>query len=707
MRKLIFILAFANVCAIANAQTDSLKSKTLDEVLISATRLEQRVIETPRSAVVISSDAIRSSSYNSVGELLSKQPGIYLVGGNQTPGTNQSLFMRGANSNQVVIMMDGVRITDPSSPNNAVDLSELSLTNVERIEIIEGAHSTVYGGGAVGGVINIVTKKNGNKGFHGNASLQPATFGGGTSSLTSGANINYNFENGFYLNGSLYDQHVNGLTAATLVQPAYGGPHQDAFRKTDGYFKAGYRKNKLDAFASYKRSTQHADIPTGAFKDDDNNYVNFLRDQLNYSISYQLKDKLKLVGNGSWSKSERLNENDSSKVSATSYDGNYSKATYHGTLNNNEVQLNYTGKKIKGIVGGGIFYEGMNFNSYFYSSQFGGYASTTNYDSLQPSATTKYGFAHASWRGGADNKFGLAGGVRFSNHSLFGNFFTFDFNPSLALTSSSLLYGSISSGYNAPSLYQLFDPSFGGFTTLGNKNLKPEQTVSYEVGAKKDFQNGSYFTAAVFLSKTNHLIDYVYLWNKDTSVPNLSYLDYLGDTYLNLSEQVVRGVQLSGKWMIHSKLNASGNLTLIDGTITYSQSNLDTTKTGGNHVQLFTSGNFIQGEGTFNNLVRRPQVTAFGELRYLATAQLTTFINYRVAGRRNDSYYDPTLGPFGALNQNTVASYHLVDIGAIYQLKKWMSISLKVENIFDVKYSEILGYNTRGRSGYLKLNFIW
>src|SRR5688572_9925590 len=88
---------------------DSLKTTYLDEVVTTARRSDQPIIETPRSATVINREALEKSVYNSVGELLSKQSGIYVVGANQTPGTNQSLFMRGANSNQVAVMVDGAR----------------------------------------------------------------------------------------------------------------------------------------------------------------------------------------------------------------------------------------------------------------------------------------------------------------------------------------------------------------------------------------------------------------------------------------------------------------------------------------------------------------------------------------------------------------------------------------------------------------------
>ena len=121
---------------------DSLKTTTLREVVVTATRSQESLIEIPRSVSVIGEEAIRSGIYQSLGDLLKTQSGLYVVGAGQTPGTNQNLFMRGANGNQVAVLIDGVRVTDPSTPNSAIDLSEISLANVERIEVIRGAHPT-------------------------------------------------------------------------------------------------------------------------------------------------------------------------------------------------------------------------------------------------------------------------------------------------------------------------------------------------------------------------------------------------------------------------------------------------------------------------------------------------------------------------------------------------------------------------------------
>src|SRR5258706_9457432 len=220
---------------LAHAQDDTVRVRTLEEVVISGSRQEERILDATRAITVINRDKIENSLYNSVGDLLARQQGIYLVGANQTPGTNQSLFLRGANSNQVAVMIDGVRITDPSSPNNVVDLSELSLTNVERIEIIEGSHSTLFGGAAIGGVVNIITRKNQGTGVHGFVSLQAGSFGNGSGTFSPQADINYSLNNGLYFNGSVFHQNVKGLNASIDTLKGGKAPDTDGFEKTDSY----------------------------------------------------------------------------------------------------------------------------------------------------------------------------------------------------------------------------------------------------------------------------------------------------------------------------------------------------------------------------------------------------------------------------------------------------------------------------------------
>ncbi len=688
-------------------QSDTVRVRTLEEVVISGSRQEERILDAPRTITVINRDKIENSVYNSVGDLLARQQGIYLVGANQTPGTNQSLFLRGANSNQVAVMIDGVRITDPSSPNNVVDLSELSLTNVERIEIIEGSHSTLFGGAAIGGVVNIVTRKNQISGLHGFVGLQAGSFGNSSSTLSQQADVNYSLSNGLYFNGSVFNQRVNGLNASIDTLKGGKAPDKDGFQKTDSYLKAGYRKKGWDAFASYKNTSQRAEIDNGAYQDDDNNYVSFHRDLFNYGVAYQFSPMWKVSAIGSSSRSRRINENDSSRTDATHFDGNYFNSAYRGNLSTNEVQANFQDKTIKALLGAGAFAETMSFNTFFYTSSFGGFESKTNYDTIKSQATTRYIFGQAQFHGGPDEKPGVSLGGRLSHHALFGNYGTFEVNPSLKVTKSSLLYASVSSGFNAPSLYQLFDPTkgFGAYTGRGNKTLKPEKSVSVELGFKKEFSSGSYLTASLFHTEVKNSIEYVYLWNKNTAIDQLSFLDYRGDTYINITQQNVTGVELAGAIVANAKLSLSGNFTWLEGKIKFSPQDIDPTKTGGNHVQVYSNGAFINQESSTNNLARRPKATAFAEARYKLLESVTLTANYRLAGARRDAAYDPSLGPFGALGQVNVTSYQLIDAGIRWQASKQFTIVTKVENIFNQKYQEIIGYNTRGRSGYIKLNF--
>lgn len=706
MRRHYLFCILTFIGSTARAQ-DSLRTTILNEVVTTASRYEQHIIETPRSVTVIGNRAIEKSLYSSVGELLSNQSGIYVVGANQTPGSTQSLFMRGANSNQVAVMIDGTRITDPSSPNASVDLNELSLTNVERIEIIRGSHSTLYGGGAVGGVINIITKRGGEPGFHGNANVQAGVFGKSASALSENLRLNYAFNNGLYFTASVFNQNVNGLNAsADTLTNRQLALDKDDFSKTDSYLKAGFKNRNLDAFLSYKRIDQSADIDDGVYNDDDNAYLDFDRHLIDYYLGFRLTKNWRVTVLGSWSESERLSNNDSSVVDLDgAYDHTYVQGKYVGKIQTNELQVNYQAQNFKAVLGAGQYREDMNFDAYYFNkSTFGIFESRVNYDTLDTSAKIGYAFGEATFN---VNNFNLSIGSRLSNHSLFGNHWTFEANPSFYFKSM-LLYGSVSTGFNPASLYQLYDPSksFNGYTTRGNRNLKPERALSLEIGIKKEFSSGSYITLAAYRTETKNAIEYVYLWNKETPVDELSFKDNMGDVYLNMANQIVNGVEVDG-YAVLGKFDLRGSITWLDGSIAMKPTDMDVRQTGGNHVQLFNYGAFVKNEVKVDKLVRRPSLTTYAALSFRPFKKLSLSAAHRYAGARFDSGYDESLGPYGALNQFSVGSYHLVDLGVNWEIHKSLTLGVKIENILDEQYQEIIGFQTRGRSAYLKLGFRW
>jgi vitamin B12 transporter len=683
--------------------------RQLDEIVITATRSEQPVISVPRSVTVITRDEIESKPFNSVGELLSNQPGMYVVGANQVPGTNQSLFMRGANSNQIAVLIDGTRITDPSTPGSTIDLSEISLTNVERIEIIRGAHSTLFGGAAVGGAINIITRNAAERGLHGSVALQGGTFGQSSAQLSQDVAVRYGFGNGFYLHGAIFNQAVSGMNATIdTIRAAgvYKTADDDDFRKRDAYVKAGYVKGNWNISTSFKNVDQRADIDDGAYNDDDNAFLKFERQLVDYRAAYKVNNALNITAFGSWSRSRRELVNDSSVIDhAGEYDATYFASKYFGTLWTNEIMADYTMRAVRVTAGAGQYSEDMRFDTYYFSNAFGfPYESRTNYDTLNTKTDTRYAFAQVMYELG---DFGITVGSRYSHHSRFGGNWTYAVSPSYRI-GDMLIYGSITSGFNAPSLYQLFDPtkSYGAYTTRGNAQLRPEESVSFEAGVKKEFVNGSYLTLSAFHSRTKNAIEYVYLWNGATEKDELSWMDYAGDTYINVASQEIDGIE-AATHVLFGKFFFRGNVTLLSGNVSFSPGDINVEHTGGHHVQPYNYGSFLDENVETSKLIRKPRLTGFAEAGFRPVQEVTVSATLRHAGSRFDIMYDPDLGPYGALGRTNVKTYSLLDIGATWKATKRWTLSARVDNVLDESYQEIRGFRTRGRSISARVLYSW
>src|SRR5262245_15863520 len=138
----------------ASAQSE--ESKRLDPVVVTATKVETPAAELGASVSVVNGSDLQTYLYPSVTEALRNVPGLEIVQSG-SPGKVSSAFIRGANSNQIQVLVDGVRVKSPTT--GQVGLSDISADQIERIEVIRGAQSTLYGADAIGGVINIITKK--------------------------------------------------------------------------------------------------------------------------------------------------------------------------------------------------------------------------------------------------------------------------------------------------------------------------------------------------------------------------------------------------------------------------------------------------------------------------------------------------------------------------------------------------------------------
>lgn len=146
----------------------------VDQIIVSASRLETRESNVGSSVSVVTQEDLRQGRYQNVVQALRKVPGLDIVqsGG---AGGNATAFIRGADSDQTLVLLDGIELNNPASPNRSFNLTNLTLENVDRIEIIRGPQSTIYGSDAMGGVINIISKKAKN-GVHASASSEAGAY---------------------------------------------------------------------------------------------------------------------------------------------------------------------------------------------------------------------------------------------------------------------------------------------------------------------------------------------------------------------------------------------------------------------------------------------------------------------------------------------------------------------------------------------------
>ena len=709
IRNNILILTAAILWHYTNAQ-DTIPTRELREFVVTATRSEIYEEDVPRSLTVISSKEIESSGFQKLGELLSVQQGITMIGSRGTPGSTQTVFMRGESGNHTVIMIDGIPVTDPSSVNRSLDLSELSLSGIDHIEIVRGTQSTLYGSSAIGGVINIFTKGKQSNGFHVNTELEGASFGESGLEGNSDIHLNYSFEKGLFFNADVNNSVVNGIDATVDTvtdENVYNVRDNDNFSKMDISGNFGYKNDKIDAMVSYKAVHQKADIDKGAFRDDDNYFVELNRGILNYHVSYIFNKQFSIQIRGGESQLVRDAVDDSSIVDFNNtFDHTYSSYTYIGNSSDNELQANISLNGLSIVTGGGVQLEEMNQRSYIYSkSMFGTYEMESDYDSIDPSASAINAYIQSDINGKLISeklwRLNVLTGTRFEQHSMYGNYFTWEFTPSLKVGDNAMIFGNYSTAFNAPSLYQLYAPEKNYISKIsrGNKNLQPEKSHGFEFGVKQN-SGGISFGVSIFKTIVKNTIAYVYLWDGTVGIDTLGNDwmrdDYRGDTYINIGTQTNTGFDITLNAELSMKLKFAINLNIVNGKLKYSPLEIDTGNVGNNHVQVFESGQFISDDVEIERLTRRSS-SANIALQYSPVKKLVFRLEGNHVGPRGDVFYDVNLGPYGALATTTVSDYSLLNFATTYHFSDNFLANFRINNFENKKYYEINGFSTTGR----------
>lgn len=727
--RILLITTFMTACSetVFGQEPDSVIAYPLQEIIVTATRTAKEVNAIGREVTVITTEEIQQSGAQTLAALLSGYAGISVIGAGQNPGMTQTLFMRGTAGNQVVIMIDGIPVSDPSSTNNALDLNELPLTNVEQIEIVRGSHSTLYGSSAIGGAINIITRGKESPGFHTRVAVTAGVFGKETAQLEENIFLNYTFKNGMYANIDAFSARISGLDATidtSTVSADFRSFDRDDFGQQRIGAKLGFTNNRLDIAAAYSYTYAAADYDKAGFKfrsfdvpsslyDGDSTRIFTKRNFISCNATYHFNKEFDLQFAGGYTTLHRNSVDDSSIINAAGInDHTYADGLYEGNELNNELLAHYKWKHLLLTAGAGLNHETMTSVTHYFNSAYA-YELVSDLDTLDLQSTMFNFFAQADIDGNlftaALKNLNILLGARYNFHDLFGSTVVYEINPSYLIGDHIRLYASYSTGFNAPSLYQLFTPDvyYTSAITRGNPLLQAEYSGSVELGMK--FFPGKQINYGFSLNSTTvqHSIEYVYLWDKNVPISELGQDiyrdDFRGDTYLNAGTQHSWGAAAYCSLPIRKWLLLDANISLVKGKLTYDAGDIDTMHTEGNHVQLYSNGAFPVSVVETKGLVRRPSTANVG-ITIVPFRNASVRLAERWTGSYNDVYYDYTLGPYGALNAVPLNGYFLTDILLKYRLNDHFGASLKVENVFNTTYTEIRGFSTKGIGLYVAFN---
>ena len=729
MKKIILLTAALYWFGFAKGQIVSM-SDTLSEFIVSATRDSVNLFNVSRDAQIISKSNLEKST-DEPGSLINSIPGIFCFGTHLNPGMNQTVFTRFSGSEQTAVLIDGIRINDPSGINEAADFGEFNVNDMSQIEVVKGAHSTLYGNAAQGGVINFISDQQFHDGINSVLNVGTGVFGKQTFYLKLNGSLIYKWKNGFYFGGSATQNNFigNDATIDTITNiKAFKSFDTDNFSQTIYHGCTGFSGGKVEAHVNVWVSNRQTDFDKQGFKyndpygpnpdawyDGDHNTITFNRIISVYNFTYHIHPKWSVSLNGGITSMSREVFSDSSIIDLSgNYDGTSSHDLYSGQQSTEELLLNFENKAIKIIAGTGISFERMNAqNDYYSRSFFGVYEIHNNLDTLNISSTISHAFIQAEVDGKKLSKVFSKSktivGIRLSNHSIFSNTISYELNPSWQINSTSLAYGCYSTGFSSPSLYQMYSPEtyYTSNISRGNKNLKPEISNNFEIGFRKKI-NSLTLSFNLFYNRTNQVIEYVYLWNPSVLIDSLTTDfnrdDFRGDTYVNAGKQITTGGTFLLEGNLFPKLEFASSLTLGKGKLYYSNSDFDTTHSGGNQIQFISNGAFLSSADSDNELVRRP-ATATASINYSVNNKFQIFASCFYTGTYYDVFYNSGILPYGALQNTLIPNRIDFNSGITCQISSEFFVVLSCNNLLNEKKTELNGFTTTGRTFNLKLNY--
>lgn len=584
----------------------SQQTSSLDEITISsATKSEEKFKNVTANVDVITAEDIESRKFKTVAEALQTIAGIQV---SQSGGIGQqtSLFLRGMGSDKTLVLIDGIRYNDPSG--NGANFEHLMINDIERIEVIKGAQSSIWGADASAGVINIITKS-AQDGTHGNVTVEYGRY----NSKTTKANISHKNEN-FDAKLGVTRVDTDGFSAISPKSSEAKNYEDDGYENTTVNLKLGYNFDQNN-----RVSTSYEIIDTKVDYDNEIGYpVDLVKSADDLS---KAKTKTHLAN---------LTYENRNDIALTKVYTNYS--------NFKREYTDASRDEYKGVIreyGVNTSIDYLNSSNLTIGADYKKFENKANIDKeynnkgIFISNTNKF----------FDDKTIFTQALRYDRYSNFENKTTGKIGIKQYIIDELNISSNYGTGYNIPTTFQLYDTSYG----MGNKNLSPEKTKSYDVGIE---YKG--FSITYFNTKVNNLI----------VAPASVYENVEGDSKF-------KGIEVAYKNYVTEDIFLNLNYTRL------SAKNKDKEEFG-----------------------RRPKDKVGFGVDYYGLKDFHFNVNGEYIGDRYD---------FGNKQGAKTGNYTIWNAVVDYDISKNFSTYLKLDNIFNKDYQIVDGYATSQRAAYVGL----
>jgi vitamin B12 transporter len=605
------------------------------EIVVTATKIEAPEREVASSITVITRQELLRTGRSSVLDALRDVVGL-AVTQNGGPGSAASLFIRGANNEHTLVLLDGLELNDPINPSRSYDLAHLSLNQVERVEVLRGPQSPLYGSDAMGGVVNIITRRGRGRprlSLSGSAGTYE-TWNGDMALSGSSGRADYSL-------GFSYAR-TSGISAADAADS--GNTESDGYRNLTLAGTFGYAlRDNMDLVLTVRsvRTRTEIDDFGGPYGDDVNNVQDYgstlaRAEVRGLFLGNRWEQRLSVA----WIRSDRtlLNPPDDAHP-LDSESGSYGSRNARLDWQNN-IFLGASQTLTAGLELG----REEGWSDYTSESAYG------PYDSSFPDQTARAAgfYVQDQWK--IRGAFFLAAGGRLDLHSRTGTALTYRIAPAYVVSrTGTKLRATLGTGFKAPSLYQLYAPptSWG---PVGNMNLAPERVTGWDAGIDQDFLgNRLRLGLTYFRNAFRNLIDFDYV---------------LG--YVNIGRARTSGVEISAE---SRPLGLGGPLTLRAA-----------------YTRLAA-----RDEVSGTPLLRRPRDKFSADLQARFRDRFDLAASFLYIGERSDRDFGTT--PYETV---TLPAYVLVGASASASLRSGIDLFVRLENILNARYEMVWGYGTPG-----------